>query len=117
MSGDYPGDFADPENPETVRARNGGSESAKLRVSELVGGRIPPDPGLIESYVAGVRRYGSELPISTKRGAKDVELYERVAPGVVLILTGSATGSGTVLSKDGQILTNWHVKIDRKSVV
>ena len=38
MSTDYPGDFADPENPGAVRARNSGSESAKLRVSELVGG-------------------------------------------------------------------------------
>ncbi len=112
MSGDYPGDFADPENPETVRARNGGSESAKLRVSELVGGRIPPEPGLIESYVAGVRRYGYELPISTKRGAKDVELYRRIAPGVVLIFAGSSQGSGSVLSKDGKILTNWHVVQD-----
>ncbi len=62
MSADYPVDFADPEYPGTVRARSGGSESAKLRVSELVGGRIPPDPGLIESYVAGVRRYGRRQP-------------------------------------------------------
>ncbi len=40
VSADYPGDFADSENPGIVRARQGGSESAKLRLSELVGGGI-----------------------------------------------------------------------------
>ncbi len=94
MSADYPGDFADLENLGTDRARNGGSESVKLRVSDLVGRGIPPYLGLVESYVASVQRYGYELPISTTRGAKDVELYERVAPGVVLIFAGSSEGSG-----------------------
>jgi hypothetical protein len=99
MSADYPGDFADFENLGAGQTHNGGSESEKLRVSDLVGRGIPPDPGPVESYVAGVQRYGYELPISTKRGAKDVELYERVAPGVVLIFAGSSEGSGSVLSK------------------
>lgn len=43
------------------------------------------------------------------RGAGEVSIYEKASPAVVLILTESGSGSGSMLSKDGTIITNWHV--------
>jgi len=43
------------------------------------------------------------------RGSNEVSIYEKASPAVVLILTESGSGSGSMLSKDGTIITNWHV--------
>jgi S1-C subfamily serine protease len=37
------------------------------------------------------------------------ELYKKAAPGVVVVFTGDAHGSGAIISQDGTILTNSHV--------
>jgi len=46
---------------------------------------------------------------STLRGAKEAQLYRRVSPAVVLVITNEGLGSGSLLNKHGDILTNWHV--------
>ncbi len=50
------------------------------------------------------------------RGAKEIRLFAGVSPSVVLIVAAKdskpksiTTGSGTVISGNGEILTNWHV--------
>ena len=43
------------------------------------------------------------------RGSSEVSIYEKASPAVVLILTESGSGSGSMLSEDGTIITNWHV--------
>jgi S1-C subfamily serine protease len=53
--------------------------------------------------------------IST-RGAAEARLYSKTAPGVVLISTKDALGSGSVISPKGLILTNLHV-VGSSSVV
>jgi len=53
---------------------------------------------------------------SASRSAIDASLYKNIAPSVVLILTKIASGSGSVISKDGLILTNYHVIENFKDV-
>jgi len=43
------------------------------------------------------------------RGVKEVHLFKKTAPSVVLVLTKDGIGTGSLLRKDGLILTNWHV--------
>ena len=50
------------------------------------------------------------------RGAQEVALFENASPSVVLVLTESGSGSGSLISSDGLIITNWHVVGDSKSV-
>jgi len=45
----------------------------------------------------------------TTRSIRDAALYRRVSPSVVLIITNSALGSGSLITRDGQIITNYHV--------
>jgi|GEM_PF-1186474 len=46
---------------------------------------------------------------SQSRGAAEVSLYRTMAPGVVLILGENSLGSGSILTANGEILTNNHV--------
>ena len=55
-----------------------------------------------------LRAVKPDLPITT-RGAKEVALYSRLSSSVVLVLTNDGSGSGSLISVDGKILTNWHV--------
>jgi len=45
----------------------------------------------------------------TTRGALEAKIYQQASPSVVLVLTKDGMGSGSVISKDGQIITNYHV--------
>jgi hypothetical protein len=46
---------------------------------------------------------------SATRSAQDAAIYRAVAPSVVLIVTKSGLGSGSLVGSSGQIATNWHV--------
>lgn len=48
-------------------------------------------------------------PTLKLRGATGVSIFSRVAPSVVLIISEDAIGTGSIISDDGKILTNWHV--------
>ncbi len=52
----------------------------------------------------------------TLRGQLEQDVYAKFARSVVLIVTPDALGSGTVIGKDGTILTNWHVVEGLKTV-
>src|SRR4051812_7133135 len=45
----------------------------------------------------------------TARGGAESALYSRAAPAVVLIVTDEGLGSGSLISKDGLIITSYHV--------
>lgn len=66
--------------------------------------------------LSGVAKYVSGLrPETLVRGAKEAELYRLHSSSVVLIATfdsqgqPSGIGSGIIISKKGDIVTNWHV--------
>jgi S1-C subfamily serine protease len=48
-------------------------------------------------------------PPSVFRGESGTTIFRTAAPSVVLIKTDKGIGSGIVLSKRGEMLTNWHV--------
>ena len=70
---------------------------------------------MVESQIAGNRTLWETtkgaVSITTRQipGAQD--LYRKCAPGVVLLasLDGSSLGSGSVISSEGEIISNWHV--------
>lgn len=71
----------------------------------------------VEAYSSLLGRLQPERPDLITRGANEVELFRKVSPGVVLVVTKGGSGSGSVISADGQVLTNWHVvKGYKKSV-
>ena len=47
--------------------------------------------------------------LAVTRGAKEAQLYRRVSPSVVLVVTKNSLGSGSLLNSQGDVLTNWHV--------
>ena len=53
-----------------------------------------------------LKRITADRPI---RGAKESQIYKRAARSVVLILTKDSLGTGTLISSDGDIITNYHV--------
>jgi len=50
------------------------------------------------------------------RGVKEVHLFKKASPAVVLVLTKDGIGSGSLLTASGLILTNWHVVGDHNNV-
>lgn len=48
-------------------------------------------------------------PVANTRSAKDAEIYRTVSPLVVLILTKDGLGSGSLIDKNGYVITNYHV--------
>jgi hypothetical protein len=56
-------------------------------------------------------KYIDAKPSQTRaiRGAKEASIYEEISPSVVLIVTDEAIGSGSVITRAGAVLTNYHV--------
>ena len=58
----------------------------------------------------------SNTPLIKTRGIKEVHVFKKAAPSVVKVFTETGSGSGSLISKEGLILTNWHVVKDAKKV-
>ena len=70
-----------------------------------------PVSGIINKLVS----FSNTSPITT-RGIKEVHVFKKAAPAVVKVFTKTGSGSGSLISKDGLILTNWHVVKNSKKV-
>lgn len=49
------------------------------------------------------------LILEESRGVGGITVYKKAAPAVVLVVTNEGTGTGSILDKEGHLLTNWHV--------
>jgi len=62
--------------------------------------------GIIETTLKGIKK---NLILENTRGVGGITVYRKTSPAVVLVATNEATGSGSILDKEGHVLTNWHV--------
>lgn len=57
-----------------------------------------------------LQKLGKNLILESTRGERDIAVFQKSAPAVVFVLAGKdSVGSGVLISRDGQVLTNWHV--------
>jgi S1-C subfamily serine protease len=64
---------------------------------------------LLPSRAGALLKQKLSAGLATVRGAKEVQLYKKVAPSVVLVVTNEGLGSGSLIDGSGMILTNYHV--------
>src|SRR5262245_53915988 len=79
--------------------------------------RIPKNVRPFEADTTSSNRIASTLQklsknviLDTTRGERDIAVFQKAAPAVVLVLAGKdSIGSGAIISRDGNVITNWHV--------
>jgi S1-C subfamily serine protease len=65
--------------------------------------------GLSEKKIwSKLKQFDEDVPLKF-RGAAEVRIFKDHSPSVVLVLTNEGSGSGSLISSGGEILTNWHV--------
>lgn len=69
----------------------------------------PAGPDPLQQLVSTLEKLPKNLLLEETRGATNVEVYKKAAPGTVLVVTDKGLGSGAVISSQGEVLTNWHV--------
>ena len=85
-------------------------EGDKPFPSRLTNSGVLPKNTIIEGKLAKrlINASKSNQGVKT-RGIKEVHIFKKASPAVVLILTEDSAGSGSLIDKDGLIITNWHV--------
>lgn len=98
----------------TPPSANAALTEGAVRIFGIMARRDIPTEQRLASVLAKI---GKNLVLEQTRGAKDIEVYRRAAPAVVLVATSDGVGSGAVLDREGHVLTNWHVAGDNPEVV
>jgi S1-C subfamily serine protease len=73
---------------------------------------LPQSSPDLPSQVAAFTKLASAIasaPEPLLRGGIAARIFRDAAPGVVLVIVNNGLGSGIILNRAGQILTNWHV--------
>jgi len=60
----------------------------------------------IESTLNNIKR---NLVLEESRGVGGITVYKKASHAIVLVVTNEGEGSGSILDKEGHVLTNWHV--------
>jgi len=98
-------------NNQGARANKTELQDLKLLEIAVLPEKNVPVSGVIRSLV----NFSNVLPQET-RGIKEVHVFKKSAPAVVKVFTKKSSGSGSLISKEGLILTNWHVVKNSKKV-
>jgi len=93
--------------PVSTATGSQGPESA-IPLPGSIGFAAVDDPLAVPRVEWALDKIGGQRG-SITRGAKDAAVYASVSPSVVLIVAKDKFGTGTVVSSNGDILTNWHV--------
>ena len=57
-----------------------------------------------------LQKLGKNLILESTRGERDIAVFQKASSSVVIVLAGKdSVGSGVLISRDGRVLTNWHV--------
>jgi S1-C subfamily serine protease len=57
-----------------------------------------------------LQKLSKNLILESTRGERDIAVFQRASSAVVFVLAGKdRVGSGVIISRDGRVLTNWHV--------
>jgi len=95
-----------------------GSSSLPENLLAAIGERTGREKAIEQRIASVLQKLGKTLILEGTRGAKEVELYQRAAPAVVLVLTnGDRLGSGAIIDGQGHVITNWHVVGSEPDVV
>ena len=86
-------------------------------------GAVDTNPDIVKGAAGGSffgKQAGQILnrvrPDREVRGAKEAQIYKRFSRSVVLVLTKGGLGTGTLVSANGDIITNFHVIKGAKDV-
>ncbi len=60
---------------------------------------------------------GKNVLLENVRGVKEIVAFQSVAPSVVCILSDDIMGSGAIISREGLLISNWHVVNNSKKAV
>jgi S1-C subfamily serine protease len=84
-------------------------EGTKAAPSAAPAGKAPVK--LILPPAVAAKRLGAVLDgvASRQRGAREERIFSELSPAVVLVVTSTGIGSGSIVGQDGTILTSWHV--------
>ena len=70
-------------------------------------GSLSLDMATLSRVPSVLQKLGKNLILENTRGERDVAVYQKAAPSVVLVLAGKdGFGSGVIISRDGRIVTN-----------
>jgi S1-C subfamily serine protease len=78
-------------------------------------GFAPVEKGPAARFRQALDRLQPEAAAAT-RGAGDAQVYRRASPAVVLVVTEEGLGSGSLITADGEIVTNLHVVAGAKQI-
>lgn len=79
-----------------------GKASGRVSLAGSLGTAVKPAG--FANVIAEYRPHGEAV-----RGGAEAAIYSKISPSVVLVFTDKGLGSGSLISADGQILTNYHV--------
>ncbi len=84
-----------------VRGENG--------INNILSGNMIPNTVNEGRMQTTLRDMKQNLILEESKRASGITVYRKASPAVVLVVTNDGTGIGSIIDKEGHVLTNWHV--------